>query len=285
MMVRFINGLCPKTLIGMSFLMAACGVSRGQVVVVRTYDENVIQTNTVNRTATTLSAAQMRTAVANAFDSGVGGVIDFDNGIRTNPRTIDAVYANGEKSLRIINDARDWSFGNLGTDPLSGPISGARVLFTGSPSPFPTPYPINISFGDISEPLTGTVLPERVVSFGLTMIDTTFNNSGINLNVTVNYSDDTTENLITTVPLGTNNNDTFFGWNAPAGTYIESIDLLANNNTAMDDFAFITAPFVVPEPSSCLMGLACCLFARRLSRNLPRAGSFARRIHPSRPSR
>jgi hypothetical protein len=266
MIVRFFNWLCLKILIAMTCCVVTCGGADGQVMAVRTYDENVVQTNTVNRNATTLSAAQMRAAVATAFDSGQGGVIDFDNGTRTDARTIDASYAHGEKSLRIVNDARDWSFGNLGTAPLSGPISGARVLFTGSPSPFPTPYPINISFGDITNPVTDMVLPERVVSFGLTMIDTTFNNSGINLNITVNYSNNTTENLITTVPLGTNNNDTFFGWNAPAGTYIESIDLLANNNTAMDDFAFITAPFVVPEPSSCMLAVACCWCAMKLRR-------------------
>ena len=48
------------------------------------YDENSVQTNTVNTSATAFTAQQMTTAIADAFAdafaAGRGGVIDFDSG-------------------------------------------------------------------------------------------------------------------------------------------------------------------------------------------------------------
>jgi hypothetical protein len=227
----------------------------GPVNAVRTYDENVIQTNTVDVSATPLTVAQMTANVASAFDVGNGGVIDFDNGSFTDARTIDAQFAAGIKSLRLTNSAHDWQIGVLGSSSLSGAISGPNVIFNGAPTPFPTPFLNNIVFGNVTDPISGAVLPERVTSFGFTIIDSSFNSSANTMHFDVNFSNNTTTSMNYTIPLAFQTQDTFFGWTAPLGAYITNVSFTANNNTAGEDWAFITS--VVPEPTtaSALMGM------------------------------
>jgi hypothetical protein len=219
----------------------------GPVNAVRTYDENVIQTNTVDVSATPLTIAQMTANVAAAFDAGRGGVIDFDNGSFTDARTMDAQFAAGGKSLRLTNSAHDWQIGVLGSSSLSGAISGPNVIFNGAPTPFPTPFLNNIVFGNVTDPISGAVLPERVTSFGFTIIDSSFNSSANTMHFDVNFSNNTTTSMNYTIPLAFQTQDTFFGWTAPLGAYITNVSFTANNNTAGEDWAFITSP--VPEPT------------------------------------
>ena len=66
-------------------LVAAIGVKPARAITsyvdaVRTYDENIVQANKVDVSATPLTVAQMTTNVASAFNVGRGGVINFDNG-------------------------------------------------------------------------------------------------------------------------------------------------------------------------------------------------------------
>src|SRR6476659_7521409 len=100
----------------------------------------------------------MTANVAAAFDAGLGGVINFDNGSFTDPRTIDARFAGGGKSLRLINTARDWSIGVLGSSSASGSISGPNVCFNGAPSPFPNPYVNDIAFEYVRDTSSNAVL-------------------------------------------------------------------------------------------------------------------------------
>jgi len=233
------------------------------VTAVRTYDENIVQANQVDVSATVLTAAQMTTDVAAAFDALRGGVIDFDNGSFTDTRTIDALFAAGTKSLRLTNAARDWSIGVLGVGP-QGPISSGNVSFNGAPAPFPVPFLNDFVFGDVTDAVSGAVLPERVTSFGFTIIDSFFNNSGNTLHFDTYFSNGGTATLNYTIPLGGNTQDTFFGWTAPAESYITHISFTATNNTASDDWAFITS--AVPEPATATIasvaGLAVVLLRR-----------------------
>ena len=212
---------------------------------VRTYDEDLVQANKVDMSATPLTVAQMTAGVAAAFDAGSGGVINFDNGSFTDTKTIDANFAAGTKSLRLTSSIRDWSIGVLGTGS-GGAISGPNVVFLGSPTPFPTPFFNDIVFGDVTDPNSGAVLAERVTSFGFTILDATFNGSGNNLELRAYFSDGSSSSMNYTIPLGNNSRDTFFGWTAPPGAYFTHVSFSANNNTAGEDWAFITAP--VPEP-------------------------------------
>jgi hypothetical protein len=255
-----------RLLIAVGLFLAAIRASHaaGPVNAVRTYDENVIQTNTVDVSATSLTVAQMTANVAAAFDAGRGGVIDFDNGSFTDARTIDAQFAAGIKSLRLTNSAHDWQIGVLGSSRSSGAISGPNVIFNGAPTPFPTPFLNSIDFGDVIDPISGAVLPERVTSFGFTIIDALFNSSGNNIHVDVTFSNGSTTSTDHTIPFASNTQDTFFGWTAPLGTFITNISFTANNNTAGEDWAFITS--VVPEPTTASaligMGLIGVLFPR-----------------------
>jgi hypothetical protein len=215
--------------------------------VVRTYDENIIQTNRVDVSATPLTVAQMTSDVATAFDASRGGVIDFDNG-SFDPQTINARFAGGGKSLRLTNTARTWRVGVLGADSSSGAISGPNVIFNGAPNPFPNPFLNTVVFGDVTDPISGDILPERVASFGFTIIDAGFNNAGNNVHIDVWFSDASATSIDYFIPLGFNTRDTFFGWTAPDGAYITQISFTATNNTASDDWAFITTP--VPEPTA-----------------------------------
>ena len=56
--------------------------------------------------------------------------------------------------------------------------------------------------------------------------------------------------LMHTVPGSFNENDTFFGYQAPTGQSIKEIAISATNNLATDDWAFIVSPSAIPEPSS-----------------------------------
>jgi hypothetical protein len=231
--------------------MAICANCAGAAVLVsRTYDENVVQTNQVDVSATAFTVGQMTSAVASAFDAGHGGVIDFDNGTFTDPRTIDARFAGASfsKSLRLTSGVRDWQIGVLGTSSSSGSISGPNVIFLGAPTPFPNPFANTIVFGDVTDANTNAVLPERVTSFGMTIIDANFNGAGNNVHCDVSFSDGSMTSTSFFIPLAFQTNDTFFGWTAPANAYITQISFTATNNTAGDDWAFITSP--VPEPQS-----------------------------------
>jgi hypothetical protein len=228
-------------------VVAAFGEPAWAIVdAVRQYDENIVQTNVVDVSATALTAPVITTNVANAFDAGFGGVVNFDNGSFTDTRTIDVRFAGTTKLLRLVNTARDWSIGVLGTNSSSGAISGGNVCFNGAPTPFPNPYMNDFAFDYVRDANTNAVLNEHVTSFGFTIIDSTFNGSGNNLQFQTFYSDGSSESLNYTIPLAGNSQDTFFGWTAPAGYYITHILFSANNNTASDDWAFITSN--VPEP-------------------------------------
>src|SRR5262245_38332930 len=230
--------------------MTICAKCAGAAVLAsQTYDENAVQTNQVDVSATAFTVGQMTSAVASAFNAGRGGVIDFDNGTFTDPRTIDARFSGlTNKSLRLTSGVRDWQIGVLGSSSSSGSISGPNVIFLGAPAPFPNPFSNTIVFGDVTDANTNAVLPERVTSFGMTIIDANFNGSGNNVHCDVSFSDGSTTSTSSFIHLAFQTNDTFFGWTAPVNAYITQISFTATNNTAGEDWAFITSP--VPEPQS-----------------------------------
>lgn len=218
--------------------------SRGMadITVGGTYDENTVQTNTVNTSATSLTVQQMATEFADAFASGTGGVIDFDSGAFERDGSMQVQF--GTRTVSLSNPFNDWGFGNLGTASTAGPISGARVLFDGAGSG--TPFMNSIEIGEITE--GRNVLDEGVTTFGMTIIDLRVQSNTIAFTIT--QSDNSTQTLNHTIPAGLNTNDTFFGFQADPGTHITRIDYTATRNLASDDWAFITSPIAsVPEPS------------------------------------
>jgi hypothetical protein len=227
------------------------------VTAVRTMDENVLQANQIDVSATALAFGQMTLDAAAAYDAGLGGVIDFDNGSFAGPRTIDATFAGGARLLRITNSVRDWSIGNLGFAG-GGAISNNRVIFLGGPTTTNHRWVMD----GVYDALTEALRPERVTKFGFTIIDSGFNGVSNTVSATAFFSDGASEAIVHTIPLGGNTFDTFFGFEAPAGRFITELTLTGTNNTAGEDFAFVTMP--VPEPTT--GALAPLLFATLASR-------------------
>ena len=236
-------------------ILGAIGVRSAQAVVdvVRTYDENVVQLNFVDVSATPMTVGQMTALVAAAYDAGRGGVINFDNGSFEDTRTIVARFAGGSRSLRMVNLERDWSIGVLGTSPTSGALSGGNVAFNGAPAPFPNAFLNDIAFDYVTDTATNTVLPDRVTAFGFSVLDATANSSANDMSFEAFFSNGTSQALNHQVPFGFNSFDTFFGFAAPVGSHITHIRFSANNNTATDDWAFITE---VPEPGAGAIAVA-----------------------------
>lgn len=232
------------------FVVGSISIADAAITTVGVFDENVVQVNRVDVSATKYTAGQVSSDVASAFAAGQGGVIDFDNGTITDPNRLEATFSAGTKILHVRNDERTWSIGNLGTG-TAGALSGGRVLFNGAPNPFPVPYLNRIIFDDVTDQ-SGVSTGEVVTTFGLIVLDLNTNvNGGANdLEFLVTFSDNSTASLMHTVPGSFNQNDTFFGYQAPAGQSIKEIEISATNNLATDDWAFVVSPSAVPEPSS-----------------------------------
>lgn len=259
-----------KHLVIVPFVLCTVGavsIANASIVSVGLFDENVVQSNSVDVSATTYTAGQVSVDVASAFAAGQGGVIDFDNGTITDPNRLEATFAGGTKTLHVRNDERTWSIGNLGTGS-AGALSGGRVLFNGAPDPFPTPYLNRFVFEDVTDQF-GVSTGDVVTTFGLIVLDlnTTLNGGDNDLEVTITFSDNSTLSLLHTVPGSFNANDTFFGYQASNGQSIKEIAISATNNLATDDWAFIVSPSAIPEPGSAAMlamlGMATVMRRRR----------------------
>lgn len=235
------------------FTVNTVSIANASIVSVGVFDENVVQANSVDISATAYTAGQVSVDVASAFATGQGGVIDFDNGTITDSNRLEATFAGGTKTLHVRNDERTWSIGNLGTG-TAGALSGGRVLFNGAPDPFPTPYLNRFVFEDVTDQF-GMSTGDAVTTFGLIVLDlnTSLNGGDNDLEFTITFSDDSTMSLMHTVPGSFNANDTFFGYQAPSGQSIKEVAISATNNLATDDWAFIVSPSAIPEPGSVAM--------------------------------
>lgn len=66
------------------------------------------------------------------------------------------------------------------------------------------------------------------------------------------YSNATTSATLSRSIANGNTEDTFFGFTAPTGLFIQSVAFTGTTIKIFDDFAFETA--VIPEPSAALLG-------------------------------
>jgi len=217
------------------------------------YDENVVQPNTVDANATTLTVSQITTLIASAYPLGKGGVVDFAAGaLSTN--AIDAKYA---PSAGAGTETKTLSIGlssgvSLTTGPFA-PISNA----TGS-NVLKAPNGGNITFTPGS--IAGGATDERVTSFGFTLLTQNVLSS-VTYTATVTFDDNTTAVASKVLSRDTVNPtlDNFWGFTAPTGRYITSVAFtttaaLSRDVTHIDDVGFVTS--VVPEPASlALLGL------------------------------
>lgn len=233
-------------------LIAWTFVTRAQASFVATgvYDENTVQTNVVDVSATTdgantLSLASFTTLVAAAFAADAGGVINFDNGTLAGPNTIDATYGVSQGlSLSIGNgSSRTWA---LAFPALSTAISGSGLTpvlsKTGSPQAFSTWNDFIFTFDP----------NDKVTAVGATILNK-FAIVGTpvgNVSGRVRYTDASFATSVfsqVSTGSGSGTDDTFWGFRAPAGLFIDRFELTVTDDDAsayLDDLAFVT---IVPE--------------------------------------
>lgn len=218
------------------------------------YDEQATQLNQVDQTATTptsgsislINLAQFKSDIATAFAQGLGGVIHFDDvaGPLAMQTEIQVSYASGLKTLVVSGTGYQMDMAALAAVGAQ-PISGSNYLRSNN--------------------ATGIQLYSFDTGLSAVGVTVLARNAARNITAVVTYDDNTTGTLgpftvnAASNPLSASASpDTFFGFSAPTGKLITSLQLSAgtNNFFVIDDLAFIT-PTPIPEPSTvALLGLA-----------------------------
>lgn len=226
-----------------------------------TYDEQTFETISVDNEASgnDFTLADFKTTISNAFDNDLGGVIHFDDQaagtVIDSGGSFDATFGtSGAAILTITKGANnsgglqeDWivkegnSSGTNATngDPISGNADGSKVFIGSNPWDF----------------RFGTGLTHVAVTFGSRGNDT------ISATLLFDSGPDETINGISL----TGGQETFVGYEAPAGKLITGLQLNTGSFHALDDLAFA----MVPEPTTlALLGLggAVMLAGRRRRR-------------------
>ncbi|MDY0166819.1 MAG: PEP-CTERM sorting domain-containing protein [Thermoguttaceae bacterium] len=222
-----------------------------------TYDENVVNSNTVDKSAAGApnDVVTFTNDVLAAYNAGFGGVIDFDEGSFGTTDLFRGVFDSGARYVDFHTSAVMQSVGRNGSfDPISG---GRGTTSTSDRSS----WELTVGPG-LGNGAGGSNDRLRVNQIGLTVLSRDHSQYPIDVRATATYSDLSTESIIANIGRSTkidssqpfqDTDDTFFGFTAPAGTGINSIRLESfapgttnprSTRIAMDDLGFIT----VPEP-------------------------------------
>ena len=230
------------------------------------YDEQVVQTNSVNfnmgysgnTTWTTgigqtlgdsqiLTLEQFKPMVEAAFLAGNGGVISFDgvnNEDYNNMQSFDVSFAGGAKTMTLSNQiGGSYSIGG----PQGGrtAISGEQFLGTGGNPHF------DLEFADFM----GFAADEKVTAVGVTILGRDGQGIGRNFRVIAYYTNGMDSGSSSTfrsfnMKNGNGSQDSFSGIIAPDGYWITSIRVHSDHGiyTSIDDLAFVTS--IIPEPTT-----------------------------------
>jgi len=211
---------------------------------------NVLDTNahtlvqgTSTSTAGQTNQSTFASAMTTAYNSGFGGVVEFNTSgeMLTSAPAMVAMYGSGAKTLSIgltTNSALAIS----PLQPSSGPSGATNCLSAPNSTSDPNLGDETFTMGAI----TGGVAGEKVTQFSFTYLTQTVLN-GLTVTVTATFSDGTTSSSTQTINRNTSSPvyDTFFGFVAPSGKYITQVALTSNttraNTTNIDDVAFITS--------------------------------------------
>jgi len=181
---------------------------------------NVVDVSATSDTGEQISLASFTALVDLAYKADAGGVIDFDNGTLTNNETIDANLGVSQTKSITITDA---TVGTLSVpSPSSSTISGnASLIKTLSTFVFD-----RNDFKFDFDP------DDNVQAVGATMTSYFSLGSPIgNVWSIVRYSDTTTSQSVTSfIEHSSSGDDTFWGFQAPAGKSITRFELVISND-------------------------------------------------------
>jgi hypothetical protein len=190
-----------------------------------------------------IDLATFQALIGPAFAANAGGVVDIENtnGSLDGQDIIARFGAGTTKSLTISNIS---GLINTGSSVKEGrtPTSGRQRLAKSDTG----------NFAFAMDPLTGGQPGEVVTYFAGTMLD----RDGANLVpvVTATFSGGGTVTAVATMSgdAPSSDQDTFFGFVAPAGQSIVKVDFDPTGGpyTNMDDLGFITSAFVVVSPEA-----------------------------------
>ena len=227
---------------------------------VATYDPLVPQANQVDFTATPTGSGDrvigtggtaatdteyqaFTAAVAAAFLTDTGGVIDFDGGVFSGPDE-NATRAGNQFSTLV------GTYGVSGTNSLTITSSDALELGTDTANRTPISGTTYLSKATAENNFVFT-FGTGLQQVGLTFLSRTGTNLGT-VTATATFSDLSTASssrVVGTTAAGAG--DTFFGFIAPTGTTLTGVTLDPAGFSSLDDIGF-----VVPEPASlALLGL------------------------------
>jgi hypothetical protein len=220
------------------------------------YDEQAVQTNAVDTSATSApnDVTTFSTTVAAAFVANTGGVVNFDVAANTTDTLINAVYASATKTLPITSNKTLSLQTVTSSTAISGNANGSRVaLLSANTQNNAAGNDFTLTFGSVVGGLPG----EGVTQVGLTALSRATAGYPLTLTITANFSDATSQTSTFTLGNALGTNDTFVGFTAPLNAAISSLSFDMPSATSspstdtrllFDDLGFVTA--VVPEPAS-----------------------------------
>ena len=205
------------------------------------YDSATTNPNQIDTSATQdpnadqLSLTSFETLVETAFAAQTGGVATFDNPTDNIPDS-----GNASQNIAFSDGTVLATFSRIGFISIQSggggrtPISGSRGVGGAST------YGLDFNQTD------------QITAVGLTLISRAGNGSG-DATVTATFVDAQGNNpqQVTAVSALADSNagdDTFFGFSAPAGTFLTQLDVSTPYFTYLDDLGLVTGP--VPEPGS-----------------------------------
>jgi hypothetical protein len=194
------------------------------------YDEQTVQANTIDFTATgvSFSAGRFAARIRDGYLNNFGGVIDGT--------TFGELYSYGTSNTKAFDTV--WDNNLLFTPTTATPISGITAFGTGSK---------NVTM-DVSI-FEGGAVGEKPVEMALTALSQNASNFGaVTVRALLDNGTSVSANRNITEAAGAG--DTFFSFRAPAGRYITALNIIHNNPSStriyFDDVGFrtgVVAPF------------------------------------------
>ncbi|TWT91838.1 hypothetical protein [Neorhodopirellula pilleata] len=250
--------------------LALSGISRAAFVTVGDFNPQNRNTDIASNIPQSEPARlQLQGEFRDAWNAGMGGVINFDNGtLGPDPQTVIGTYANGGKTITL-----------LGTqDPGPSPTNAFAISF-GTSSPFFSGNQWLNSRNNVSVDLSLSSTTEVInrVAFAVRRIASSTDDDNMEIEVFYTDSAMNSNSFSSTVDYTYNFGGVavLFDFQAPTDASITAINIVARPSTTtssgsrsfnIDDFAFTTQAVAVPEPSVLaflfIMGVGASLLSR-----------------------